>query len=76
MVDGPDFEIAGTKTGVKYWFAKNAGIVKLTYNIAQNHRLMHGYHNDYWSFPGVPNALQAPSTVNLGHGDNPTPNLV
>jgi len=49
---------------------------KLNYNITDNHRIMHGYHNDYWSFPGVPNALQAPSTVNLGHGDNPTPNLV
>jgi hypothetical protein len=49
---------------------------KFTYNINDNHRLMHGYHNDYWSFPGVPSALTAPSTVNFGHGDNPTPNLV
>ena len=49
---------------------------KLTYNINDNHRLMHGYHNDYWSFPGVPSAVTAPSTVNFGHGDNPTPNLV
>jgi hypothetical protein len=36
VVDGPDFEIAGTKTGVKYWFAQNKGIVKLTYTIAGN----------------------------------------
>jgi Carboxypeptidase regulatory-like domain/TonB dependent receptor-like, beta-barrel/TonB-dependent Receptor Plug Domain len=49
---------------------------KLTYNITDNHRLMHGYHNDYWSFPGVPSAVTAPSTVNFGHGDNPTPNVV
>jgi hypothetical protein len=49
---------------------------KLTYNVTDNHRLMHGYHNDYWSFPGVPSAVTAPSTVNIGHGDNPTPNLV
>ena len=49
---------------------------KLTYNINDNHRLMHGYHNDYWSFPGVPSAVTAPSTVSIGHGDNPTPNLV
>jgi hypothetical protein len=49
---------------------------KFTYNVTPNHRLMHGYHNDYWSFPGVPSALSAPSTVNFGHGDNPTPNLV
>jgi hypothetical protein len=63
----PNFPTKSTSRRVFY---------KLTYNIAQNHRLMHGYHNDYWSFPGVPGALQAPSTVNLGHGDNPTPNLV
>ena len=49
---------------------------KFNYNITDNHRLMHGYHNDYWSFPGVPSAVTAPSTVNIGHGDNPTPNLV
>src|SRR5207237_1130910 len=49
---------------------------KFNYNISDNHRLMHGYHNDYWSFPGVPSAVTAPSTVNIGHGDNPTPNLV
>jgi Carboxypeptidase regulatory-like domain/TonB dependent receptor-like, beta-barrel/TonB-dependent Receptor Plug Domain len=49
---------------------------KLNYNLTDNHRLMHGYHNDYWSFPGVPSAVTAPSTVNIGHGDNPTPNLV
>ena len=49
---------------------------KLTWNITPNHKLMNGYHNDYWSFPGVPSALTAPSAVNLGHGDNPTPNLV
>lgn len=49
---------------------------KLNYNLTDEHRLMHGYHNDYWSFPGVPSAVTAPSTVNIGHGDNPTPNLV
>ena len=36
VVNGPDFEIAGTKTGVKYWFAPTKGIVKLTYSIAGN----------------------------------------
>ena len=49
---------------------------KLTYNLTDQHRLMNGYHNDYWSFPGVPSAVTAPSTVNIGHGDNPTPNFV
>ena len=27
-------EIAGTRTGVKYWFAPGKGIVKLSYTIA------------------------------------------
>jgi hypothetical protein len=34
VVDGPDFEIAGTKTGVKYWFAPDVGLVKIAYTIA------------------------------------------
>lgn len=63
----PAFPVKSTSRRVFY---------KLNYNITENHRVMHGYHDDYWSFPGVPNALQAPSTVNIGHGDNPTPNLV
>jgi hypothetical protein len=49
---------------------------KFNYNITSNHRLMHGYHDDYWSFPQTPNALNAPSSVSIGHGDNPTPNFV
>jgi hypothetical protein len=49
---------------------------KFNYNITSNHRLMHGYHNDYWGIPGVPTAALAASAVGFGHGDNPTPNLV
>jgi hypothetical protein len=63
----PNFPAKSTSRRVFY---------KLTWNINENHKLMHGYHNDYWSFPGVPSAVTAPSTVNIGHGDNPTPNLV
>jgi len=33
FVDGPDFDIAGTKTAIKYYFAKNVGVVKLSYEI-------------------------------------------
>ena len=36
VVDGPDFEIAGAKTAVKYWFAPNKGVVKLQYSIGGN----------------------------------------
>ena len=49
---------------------------KFNYNITPNHRVMHGYHNDYWGIPGVPTAAQSPSATGFGHGDNPTPNLV
>lgn len=40
VVDGPDFDIAGTKTAVKYWFAAGKGVVKLTYNIAGNEAVL------------------------------------
>lgn len=33
FVDGPDFDIAGTKTAIKYYFAKGKGVVKLSYDI-------------------------------------------
>src|SRR5580692_1094331 len=33
LVEGVDFDVAGTKTTVKVWFAKGVGIVKLTYKI-------------------------------------------
>jgi hypothetical protein len=33
LVEGNDFDIAGTKTTVKQWFAPGKGIVKLTYVI-------------------------------------------
>ena len=37
---------------------------------------MHGYHDDYYFIPGIASAFTAPSTIDLSHGDNPTPNLV
>ena len=40
VVDGPAFEIAGTKTGIKYWFVAGKGIVKLSYNIAGNEAVL------------------------------------
>ncbi len=35
-VEGPDFDIAGSKASVKYWFVPNKGVVKLTYSIGGN----------------------------------------
>ncbi|HEX7767725.1 MAG TPA: carboxypeptidase regulatory-like domain-containing protein, partial [Nitrospira sp.] len=50
---------------------------KLNYNITANHRIMHGYHDDYWGLPPAQtNPLTALSTLSKSHGDNPTPNLV
>ena len=49
---------------------------KFNYNITQNHRLLHGYHNDYYFIPDIASNFTAPSTINLSHGDNPAPNLV
>jgi hypothetical protein len=49
---------------------------KFNYSITQNHRLLHGYHDDYYWIPQVPSAFTAPSTLSLSHGDNPTPNVV
>jgi hypothetical protein len=34
-VEGPDLDVAGTKTTVKVWFAKDKGIVKLSYKIQE-----------------------------------------
>ncbi|HWW88349.1 MAG TPA: TonB-dependent receptor [Vicinamibacterales bacterium] len=66
----------GTDPNVPIKSTSRRVFYKFTYNINENHRLMHGYHDDYWSFPAVPAANQAPTTVSIGHGDNPTPNFV
>ena len=36
VVDGPDFKIAQTTAGIKAWYAKDVGIVKLSYMIGGN----------------------------------------
>ncbi|MGL4423939.1 MAG: hypothetical protein ACRCZF_25015, partial [Gemmataceae bacterium] len=40
VVDGPEFDIAGTKAAVKYWFAAGKGVVKLSYNIGGNEAIL------------------------------------
>jgi hypothetical protein len=49
---------------------------KFNYNINDKHRLMHGYHDDYYWIPGTPTEFTAPETISLSHGHNPTPNIV
>ncbi|MFN7916546.1 MAG: TonB-dependent receptor [Vicinamibacterales bacterium] len=49
---------------------------KFNYAISPKHRLMHGYHNDYYFIPDIATSFTAPTSVSLNHGDNPTPNVV
>jgi hypothetical protein len=50
---------------------------KLNYNITPNHRLMHGFHDDFWKLPpSQANPLVALSTLSTSGGDNPAPNIV
>lgn len=49
---------------------------KFNYNINDRHRLMHGYHDDFYWIPGTPTLFTAPETIALSHGHNPTPNMV
>ena len=49
---------------------------KFTYSINDKHRLVQGYHDDFYFLPAVGTAFTAPSTLSQGHGHNPTPNIV
>lgn len=49
---------------------------KINWQISPKHKLVFGYHNDYYYLPGTPNENTAPSTIGVEHGDNPTPNLM
>ena len=65
---GPDQAVTSFANRVFY---------KLTYNVTSRHRLMYGYHDDYWRLPPAQtNPLASETTFTKSHGDNPTPNLV
>ena len=49
---------------------------KFNYTITANHRLLNGYHDDFYWIPGTTSAFTTPSTIDLSHGHNPTPNVV
>jgi len=49
---------------------------KFNYNITPNHRLLHGYHDDFYWIPDIGTPFDAPSSQNMEHGHNPTPNIV
>jgi hypothetical protein len=49
---------------------------KFNWNLTENHRFMHGYHDDYYWIPDVPSAFTSATSLGLSHGDNPTPNFV
>ena len=49
---------------------------KFNFNVNENHRILHGYHDDYYWIPQVPSAFTSETSLGLSHGDNPTPNFV
>ena len=49
---------------------------KFNYSFSDKHRLLNGYHDDFYWIPQRATAFTAPSAINLNHGHNPTPNLV
>jgi hypothetical protein len=49
---------------------------KFNYSINDRHRLLHGYHDDFYYLPAIGDAFTAPSTLSQSHGHNPTPNVV
>lgn len=49
---------------------------KFNYAINDKHRLMHGYHNDFYYIPDIATSFTAPTSNSISHGDNPTPNVV
>jgi len=49
---------------------------KFNYSINEKHRLLQGYHDDFYYLPAVGTAFTSPSSLSQGHGHNPTPNVV
>jgi hypothetical protein len=49
---------------------------KFNYSINDKHRLLNGYHDDFYFLPAVTSPFDAPSSLSQGHGHNPTPNIV
>jgi Carboxypeptidase regulatory-like domain/TonB dependent receptor-like, beta-barrel len=48
---------------------------KLNWQINEKNKLQFAYHDDYYWIPSRPTAVQAPSSVSVEHGHNPSPNL-
>ncbi len=51
---------------------------KLNWQLDSKNKLMFAYHDDYYRIPcnnGSCNAFTAPSTINVEHGHNPSPNV-
>ena len=49
---------------------------KLNFNINQNHRLQAQTHDDFYEIPERATATNAPSTIGLSHGHNPSPGVI
>ncbi len=49
---------------------------KFNYSLNQNHRLQFQVHDDFYEIPQRATAVDAPSSVSLNHGHNPSPGLL
>ncbi len=48
---------------------------KLTYQVNDKNKLMFALHNDYYAIPQRATAVDAPESISVETGDNPSPNL-
>jgi hypothetical protein len=49
---------------------------KFNYSFNDKHRILNGYHDDFYWLPAVTSPFDAPGSLSQGHGHNPTPNVV
>lgn len=66
---GTDKEYPAKSNAKRYFF-------KFNYSINQNHRVQYQQHDDFYEIPGRATPNQAPSSITLNHGHNPSPGLV
>ena len=66
---------AGTDSRYPEQFEEDRIFFKLNWQIGERTRLMLAYHDDFYRLSEPAAANVAPSTLSVGHGHDPTPNL-
>jgi len=69
------FSAAGSDPAFPSKQKNNRVFGKINWQVAQNHKLMFAYHDDYYNLPDSGSAVNAASTLLLNHGHNPSPNV-